>query len=105
VPSARGLKSGLRTPRASLIRSPIVRCSHGAMPTPGMTRVRLRAGIRQFLDLGTGLPTAQNTHQVAQAIAPDARIVYVDNDSIVLTYARALLTSAGCLIRFRQAAT
>ncbi len=52
------------------------------------------AGIRQFLDLGTGLPTAQNTHQVAQAIAPDARIVYVDNDPIVLTYARALLTSA-----------
>jgi S-adenosyl methyltransferase len=38
------------------------------------------AGIRQFLDLGTGLPTAQNTHQVAQGIAPDARIVYVDND-------------------------
>ena len=52
------------------------------------------AGIRQFLDLGTGLPTAENTHQVAQAIAPDARIVYVDNDPIVLTHARALLTSA-----------
>jgi hypothetical protein len=51
------------------------------------------AGIRQFLDLGTGLPTAENTHQVAQAIAPDARIVYADNDPIVLTYARALLTS------------
>ncbi len=51
------------------------------------------AGIRQFLDLGTGLPTADNTHQVAQAIAPDTRIVYVDNDPMVLTYARALLTS------------
>src|SRR5690242_18365049 len=51
------------------------------------------AGIRQFLDLGTGLPTAQNTHQVAQEIAPDSRIVYVDNDPIVLAYARALLTS------------
>jgi len=51
------------------------------------------AGIRQFLDLGTGLPTAENTHQVAQAVAPDARIVYADNDPIVLTYARALLTS------------
>jgi hypothetical protein len=51
------------------------------------------AGIRQFLDLGTGLPTAENTHQVAQAAAPDARIVYIDNDPIVLTYARALLTS------------
>ena len=51
------------------------------------------AGIRQFLDIGTGLPTAENTHEVAQRIAPDARIVYVDNDPLVLTHARALLTS------------
>ena len=51
------------------------------------------AGVRQFLDLGTGLPTAENTHQVAQATASDARIVYADNDPMVLTYARALLTS------------
>jgi S-adenosyl methyltransferase len=51
------------------------------------------AGIRQFLDIGTGLPTANNTHQVAQAIAPEARIVYVDNDPLVLVHARALLTS------------
>jgi O-methyltransferase involved in polyketide biosynthesis len=51
------------------------------------------AGIRQFLDVGTGLPTAENTHEVAQAIAPDSRIVYVDNDPIVLAHARALLTS------------
>jgi S-adenosyl methyltransferase len=51
------------------------------------------AGIRQFLDIGTGLPTANNTHQVAQDVAPDARIVYVDNDPIVLAHARALLTS------------
>jgi hypothetical protein len=50
------------------------------------------AGIRQFLDLGTGLPTAQNTHQVAQDVAPDARVVYVDNDPMVLAHARALLT-------------
>jgi hypothetical protein len=50
------------------------------------------AGIRQFLDVGTGLPSAYNTHEVAQAIAPDCRIVYVDNDPIVLTHARALLT-------------
>jgi hypothetical protein len=50
-------------------------------------------GIRQFLDIGTGLPTASNTHQVAQAAAPDARVVYVDNDPIVLVHARALLTS------------
>jgi S-adenosyl methyltransferase len=52
------------------------------------------AGIRQFLDIGTGLPTANNTHQVAQAVAPECRIVYVDNDPIVLTHARALLTSS-----------
>jgi trans-aconitate methyltransferase len=52
------------------------------------------AGIRQFLDIGTGIPSASNTHEVAQAVAPDSRIVYVDNDPIVLTHARALLTSA-----------
>ncbi|WP_256639167.1 SAM-dependent methyltransferase [Streptomyces murinus] len=51
------------------------------------------AGIRQFLDVGTGLPTADNTHEVAQRIAPDSRIVYVDNDPLVLAHARALLTS------------
>ncbi|MFC8130152.1 SAM-dependent methyltransferase [Streptomyces sp. NPDC057302] len=50
-------------------------------------------GIRQFLDIGTGLPTADNTHEVAQRAAPDARIVYVDNDPLVLAHARALLTS------------
>ncbi|QIP86714.1 SAM-dependent methyltransferase [Streptomyces sp. Tu 2975] len=50
-------------------------------------------GIRQFLDIGTGLPTADNTHEVAQRVAPDARIVYVDSDPLVLAHARALLTS------------
>ncbi|KOX15249.1 SAM-dependent methyltransferase [Nocardiopsis sp. NRRL B-16309] len=50
-------------------------------------------GIRQFLDVGTGLPTANNTHEVAQAAAPESRVVYVDNDPLVLTHARALLTS------------
>ncbi|MEX5637572.1 SAM-dependent methyltransferase [Parafrankia sp. FMc2] len=48
-------------------------------------------GIRQFIDLGSGLPTANNTHQVAQRIVPDARVVYVDNDPIVLAHGRALL--------------
>ncbi|WP_330230100.1 SAM-dependent methyltransferase [Nocardia sp. NBC_00508] len=52
------------------------------------------AGVRQFLDIGTGLPTMQNTHQVAQAIIPAARVVYVDNDPLVLAHARALLTSS-----------
>jgi hypothetical protein len=51
------------------------------------------AGIRQFLDIGTGLPTANNTHEVAQAIAPESRVVYVDNDPMVMAHARALLTS------------
>lgn len=50
------------------------------------------AGIRQFLDIGTGLPTADNTHEVAQAFAPESRVVYVDNDPLVLAHARALLT-------------
>ncbi|MEU5096302.1 SAM-dependent methyltransferase [Streptomyces sp. NPDC020996] len=51
------------------------------------------AGIRQFLDVGTGLPTVDNTHEVAQRIAPESRIVYVDNDPLVLVHAQALLTS------------
>jgi O-methyltransferase involved in polyketide biosynthesis len=52
------------------------------------------AGIRQFLDIGTGLPTANNTHEVAQRIAPESRVVYVDNDPLVLTHARALLVGS-----------
>lgn len=51
------------------------------------------AGIRQFLDIGTGIPTPPNLHEIAQAAAPDARVVYVDNDPLVLAHARALLTS------------
>ncbi|MFD3626749.1 MULTISPECIES: SAM-dependent methyltransferase [unclassified Streptomyces] len=50
-------------------------------------------GIRQFLDIGTGLPTAENVHQIAQGVAPESRVVYVDNDPVVLAHARALLTS------------
>ena len=50
-------------------------------------------GVRQFLDIGTGLPTADNTHEVAQRVAPDSRVLYVDNDPVVLAHARALLTS------------
>ena len=52
------------------------------------------AGIRQFLDIGTGLPTTNNVHEVAQAVTPSARVVYVDNDPLVLAHARALLTSS-----------
>src|ERR1700760_2119298 len=57
-------------------------------------RVSEEAGIGQFLDIGTGIPTASNTHEVAQAVQPGARVVYVDNDPIVLAHARALLTSS-----------
>jgi hypothetical protein len=53
-----------------------------------------KEGIKQFLDVGTGLPSANNTHEVAQSVAPEARVLYVDNDPIVLVHARALLTSS-----------
>jgi trans-aconitate methyltransferase len=74
-----GLRRGVRAQRAFLAH--VVRYLAG------------EAGIRQFLDIGTGIPTANNTHEVAQAIAPEARVVYVDNDPMVLAHARALLTS------------
>jgi hypothetical protein len=57
------------------------------------TRFMAEAGIRQFLDIGTGIPTSPNLHEVAQEVAPDSRVVYVDNDPLVLAHARALLTS------------
>jgi hypothetical protein len=69
-----------RASRAFLVRS--------------VSYVTREAGIRQFLDLGTGLPTADNTHEVAQRIAPESQIVYVDFDPLVLVHARALLTSS-----------
>ncbi len=57
------------------------------------TRFLAGQGVRQFLDIGTGIPTAPNLHQIAQEVTPQARVVYVDNDPIVLTHARALLVS------------
>ncbi|MFF5648661.1 SAM-dependent methyltransferase [Streptomyces collinus] len=59
----------------------------------GVTALVAQDGIRQFLDIGTGLPTAENVHQIAQRVAPESRVVYVDNDPVVLAHARALLTS------------
>ncbi|TQN33566.1 S-adenosyl methyltransferase [Haloactinospora alba] len=56
-----------------------------------VTYLTREAGIRQFLDVGTGMPTHHNTHEVAQSVAPECRIVYVDNDPLVLAHARALL--------------
>jgi hypothetical protein len=57
-------------------------------------RAMAAEGVRQFLDIGTGIPASNNTHEVAQEVAPQSRVVYVDNDPIVLAHARALLTSA-----------
>ena len=74
-----GIVADVRANRAFLVRA--VRC------------LAAERGIRQFLDIGTGLPTAGNTHEVAQAVTPEARIVYVDNDPVVLSHAQALLTS------------
>ncbi|WP_432158255.1 SAM-dependent methyltransferase [Streptomyces sp. bgisy153] len=59
-----------------------------------VTYLTAERGVRQFLDIGTGLPTVDNTHEIAQRIAPESRIVYVDNDPIVLVHARTLLTGA-----------
>jgi hypothetical protein len=68
--------------------------------------VRYLAGeaqVRQFLDIGTGLPTFNNTHEVAQRVAPDTRVVYVDNDPVVLAHARALLTSTRAVTAYVDA--
>jgi hypothetical protein len=72
-----GLRERVRANRAFLVRA--------------VRYLAAEAGIRQFLDIGTGIPSANNTHEIAQQVAPDARVVYVDNDPIVLTHARALL--------------
>jgi S-adenosyl methyltransferase len=61
------------------------------------------AQVRQFLDIGTGLPTVDNTHEVAQRVASDTRVVYVDNDPVVLTHARALLTSTRAITAYVDA--
>ncbi len=74
-----GIVTDVRANRAFLVRA--------------VRYLAAQCGIRQFLDIGTGLPTAGNTHEVAQAVAPDARVVYADNDPVVLSHAQALLTS------------
>jgi S-adenosyl methyltransferase len=73
-----GLRRGVRAQRAFLGNA--------------VTYLASTVGIRQFLDIGTGIPTANNTHEVAHVVDPDTRIVYVDNDPVVLAHARALLT-------------
>ena len=82
---------------ATIAAYPAIRASARANRAFLARSVRFLAaetGIRQFLDIGTGLPTANNTHKVAQSVAPESRIVYVDNDPLVLSHARALLTSS-----------
>jgi SAM-dependent methyltransferase len=82
---------------ASIKANPEVRAS--AVENRGFLARAIRyltgtVGIRQFLDIGAGLPTSPNVHEVAQAIAPESRVIYVDHDPIVLTHGRALLTSS-----------
>ncbi|MDR3036513.1 MAG: SAM-dependent methyltransferase, partial [Kitasatospora sp.] len=75
-----GLRRGVRAQRAFLANA--------------VEYLARTAGVRQFLDIGTGIPTASNTHEVAHSVDPGARIVYVDNDPLVLAHARALLTGS-----------
>jgi trans-aconitate methyltransferase len=86
-----------RAARQLIAVSPVI--EHVAPATRDFHRrvirfLTLEAGIRQFLDIGTGMPVAGNTHDIAQEVAPESRIVYVDNDPVVLAHARALLTSS-----------
>jgi hypothetical protein len=78
---------------AAIPSAPLLARENRAFLGRAVRYLAAEAGIRQFLDIGTGIPTAGNTHEVAQAAAPDARVVYVDNDPIVLAHARALMTS------------
>jgi hypothetical protein len=90
----------------------VIRANPGIMPGVRANRAFLarvvrylvrEAGVTQFLDLGTGLPSANNVHEVAQSIDPAARVVYVDNDPIVLVHARALLTGTPGTIAYIDA--
>jgi hypothetical protein len=72
---------------------PVMVRAHRAFLARAVRYLVGEAAIRQFLDIGTGIPTADNVHEVAQALAPEARVLYVDNDPIVLAHARALMTS------------
>ncbi len=84
-----GIVPGVRMNRAFLVRA--------------VRHLAASEGIRQFLDLGTGLPSANNVHEVAQSVAPEARVVYVDNDPIVLVHAHALLTGTQGTVNYIDA--
>jgi hypothetical protein len=79
---------------AAMPSAPIMARANRAFLGRAVRYLAEEAGIRQFLDIGTGIPAAGNTHAVAQAVASESRVVYVDNDPIVLAHARALMTSA-----------
>ena len=78
---------------AAMPSAPVMARANRAFLGRAVHYLAKEAGIRQFLDIGTGIPAAGNTHEVAQAVAPESRVVYVDNDPIVLAHARALMTS------------
>jgi S-adenosyl methyltransferase len=78
---------------AAMPSAPVMARANRAFLGRAVRYLAEEAGIRQFLDIGTGIPAAGNTHEVAQAVAPESRVVYVDNDPIVLLHARALMTS------------
>jgi hypothetical protein len=78
---------------AAMPSAPLMARANRAFLGRAVRYLAREAGIRQFLDIGTGIPTAGNTHEVAQTVAPESRVVYVDNDPIVLVHARALMTS------------
>ncbi|MBO3742548.1 SAM-dependent methyltransferase [Actinoplanes flavus] len=94
-----GGKDNFAADRAAVAEG--LKANPNAATAPRQNRAFLRrtvrylaeSGVRQFLDIGTGLPTSPNVHEVAQAVNPAARIVYADNDPLVLAHARALLTS------------
>ncbi|WP_007507402.1 MULTISPECIES: SAM-dependent methyltransferase [Pseudofrankia] len=73
--------------------APVTSRANRAFMTRVAHHLAAKRGVRQFLDIGTGIPTSPNLHEVVQAVTPEARVVYVDDDPIVLTHARALLTS------------
>ena len=89
-PGPRRRAEGRRLPPASRRGRP----GEPAVPGPGGPVPGRHRGVGQFLDIGTGLPAPDNTHELAQALNPEARVVYADNDPVVLTHARALLTSS-----------
>jgi len=106
---------GIRPARRRSARARMLTPEHGYQSDDPIGETVAFWGSGSSLISGTGLPTAQNTHQVAQGITPDARIVYIGNDPMVLAYAQALLTSipemtrgtssGACSGRFRRAAT